>query len=94
MNADNMISIARAEALFVSPVSVSDQLTRQQVTALVGRAVRTYHGVRGCAAEFAAAYAEHPDIAPSRMRWARSVIDTLYPVRVRAGATAMHDLAA
>ena len=99
MDAESKLSVARAEALFVSDASISDQLTRQQATALISKAVRTYHGVRGCAAEVAAAYGDHPDVAPSRMRWACAVVDVLYPTRRPrvpscAGRAAAHELAA
>ena len=98
MNAVDMLSAARAEALFVSDASVTDHLTRQEVAALIRKAVLSHHGVRGCAAEVAAAYGNYPELAPLRMRWARAVVEPLYPVRrVRArsaSAQASHDLAA
>jgi hypothetical protein len=40
-------------------------------------AVDQYHGIRGCAAEMAAAYGNDPDSAVARMRWARGVVASL-----------------
>lgn len=81
-----MLAAARAEALFVSTASVTDHLTEPEATALIRGAVLAHHGVRGCAAEVAAAYGDHPEVAQPRMRWALATVDALYPAR-RAGRT-------
>lgn len=72
------LAAARAAALFVSDLSVSDHPTSAQVEAAIRRSVRTHGGTRGCAADVAAAYGDHPELAAPRMRWARSVVDNLY----------------
>jgi Arc/MetJ family transcription regulator len=73
----DMLAAARAEALFVSPLSATTWPDRRQVEAAVRDAVRA-HGSRGCAAEVAAEYGEHPDDAVRRMRWARAVVAEAY----------------
>lgn len=55
MDAESKLFAARAEALFLSDASVADQLTREQATALIRKAVRIHQGVRGCTAGVAAA---------------------------------------
>ena len=69
---------ARAEALFASDASTSAPLSREQAVAAIRWSVRTHGGVRGCAAEMAAAYGEHPETAAPRMRWARAVVESLF----------------
>jgi len=64
-----------ADALFTSDLSARCAYTRIEVTTAIRRAIGTYHGTGGCAAEVAAAYGEHPETAASRMRWARAVVD-------------------
>jgi hypothetical protein len=64
-----------AEALFTSDLSARCAYTQIEVATAIRRAIGTYHGTGGCAAEVAAAYGEHPETAARRMRWARAVID-------------------
>jgi hypothetical protein len=66
---------ARAEALFISDLSIRGQYTKLEVAAAIRRAIDTHHGLRGCAGEVAAAYGEHPETAARRMRWARAVVE-------------------
>ena len=75
------IACARAEALFTSPLSATRRLTRAEVTAAVREAIRAHGGSRGCAAEVAAEYGEHPEVAAARMRWARRVVAVVYARR-------------
>jgi hypothetical protein len=82
------LTAARAEALFTSPLSASVPASRVQVAAAIRHAVRSCGGTRGCAAELAAAYGDHPETAVPRMRWARSIIALFYPARGRPTATA------
>jgi len=72
------LTAARAAALFVSHLSTADQPTYAEVHAAITHAVRTHGGTRGCAADVAAAYGDHPETAAPRMRWARAVVETLY----------------
>jgi hypothetical protein len=77
------VAVARAEALFVSPLPTGCRLSRRQVDAAVAAEVRRRGGVRRCAAEMAAVYGERPEIAVARMRWALSVVASAYAVTRR-----------
>jgi len=74
----DMLTAARAAALFTSHLSAGTHPTRLDVTDAISSAVRTHGGTRGCAAEVAAAYGDHPETAAPRMRWAGTVIKSLY----------------
>ena len=76
------LTAARAAALFVSDVSVTDQPTAAEVDAAVRHALRTHGGSRGRSADLAAAYGDHPELAAPRMRWARSVVEGCYGRRL------------
>jgi hypothetical protein len=65
---------ARAEALFVSCLQASDQLTPEIVSAAVAATLGEY-GPDGCAAAVAFEFGEHPDMAARRMAWARCQLD-------------------
>jgi hypothetical protein len=69
---------ARAEALFASDLSAQCEHTETEVAAAIKHAIRTHHGLRGCAGEVAAAYGERPETAARRMRWARAVVEDMY----------------
>jgi hypothetical protein len=43
--------------------------------AAIRRALRTHGGSRGRAADLAAAYGDHPELAAPRMRWALGVVE-------------------
>ena len=79
----DLLTSARATALFASDLSTTAQPTRAQVDAAIKDALRTHGGTRGCSAVLAAAYGDHPDLAPGRMRWARRVVQTVYDRQVR-----------
>jgi hypothetical protein len=66
---DLSISAARAGALFASPLQRSEEPSTRQVRRAIATAIGA-HGMRGCAARVAQAYGEHPETAPTRMRWA------------------------
>jgi hypothetical protein len=83
----NPVAATRAAALFVSGISATIHPTRAEVEAAIRTSLRTHGGGRGCAADVAAAYGDYPELAAGRMRWARDVIDTLYP---RRSATISH----
>jgi hypothetical protein len=72
------LTAARAEALFTSHLSTGSHPAHDVVEQAIRTAVRTHGGVRGCAADVATEYGDHPDVAVPRMRWARGVIDDLY----------------
>jgi hypothetical protein len=79
---------ARAEALFASSLSAGSQPTAAQATEAIRTTVRAHGGTRGCAAEVAAAYGDHPELAVRRMRWALTSVEALYPDRRRTRAHA------
>jgi hypothetical protein len=72
-----MTPATSAEALFTSPLQPSEHPTVAQVRAAIRRSLVLHHGARGCAADCAAEYGEHPDIAVPRMRWALAEVDGL-----------------
>ena len=67
---DDLSGDARADALFVSVLQCSQQPTAPQVEQAITAAIRAF-GDLGCAALVAQEFGEHPEIAVSRMRWAR-----------------------
>jgi hypothetical protein len=77
-----LITAARAEALFTSALPTGAKLSLEQAAEEIRTAVLQFGGTRGCAAEVAAAYGEHPETASARMRWARQVVEALYPPRI------------
>ena len=81
---DLTISTARADALFASSLQRSDQPTVAQVHGAIAAALAAF-GIRGCAAQVAQAYGEHPETAAPRMRWARATV-ARPSVGVRAGS--------
>ncbi len=77
---------ARAEALFVSNLSITDHSTDAEVEAAIKHSLLTHGGTRGCAADVAAYYGDYPELAAPRMRWARSVVESLYQVPAEQGS--------
>lgn len=73
------ISAARADALFVSALQRSEELSTGQVRQAVAAAVRAF-GSRGCAERVAQEFGDHPDTAVARMRWARMVAAEAFDV--------------
>jgi len=65
----------RAEALFTSGLSARCEYTQIEVAAAIRHAIGAHNGIRGCVAEVAAAYGDHPETAARRMRWARGVVE-------------------
>ena len=76
-----LLTVARAEALFTSQLATGSRPTYDVAETAIRIAVRTHGGVRGCAADVAAEYGDHPELAAPRMRWARDVVRQLYEVR-------------
>jgi hypothetical protein len=78
MNA-TMVDNGRAAALFCSDISIDDLPTSDEVAAAIREQVRCHRGVRGCAADVAQAYGDHPEVAARRMTWAQYFIAEYYP---------------
>src|SRR6266536_3743357 len=76
----DVLAVARAEALFVAPVSAGP-LSRAAATVAIRAALRACGGVRGCAGWVAAEFGDHPEVAVVRMRWARATVAALFPAR-------------
>ena len=70
------VTAVRADALFVSALQSSDELSPGQVRQAVAGAVDA-HGVVGCAGRVAQEFGDHPDAAAARMCWARAVVTML-----------------
>ena len=70
---DPSVSPALADALFASALQRSDGGGRRQVHQAIATAISAY-GQLGCAARVAQAYGDHPEIAVTRMRWARAAV--------------------
>jgi hypothetical protein len=79
------LTAARAEALFTSRLATGSHPAHDVADDAIRVAVRARGGVRGCAAEVAAEYGDHPELAVPRMRWARGVVEHLYGVRPAHG---------
>lgn len=73
-----LLTAARAEALFTSPLSANVQSGLAEVTDAIRRAVRAHGGTRGCAIEVAGEYGDHPETAAPRMRWALQLVEATY----------------
>jgi hypothetical protein len=68
----------RAEALFVSTLQPSGSPSPDQIRHAVATTLQRI-GVRGCAAQVAGEFGDHPDSAVARMSWALATINTVYP---------------
>ena len=64
------VNDARYLALFASGLQPSAAPTGETVAQAIDRAMRRL-GVRGCVAQMAQEFGDHPDAAATRMRWAR-----------------------
>jgi hypothetical protein len=67
----------RAEALFLSALQPSAAPSPDQVRRAVATKLRRL-GVRGCAAQVASEFGDHPDTAVTRMSWALATVHTIY----------------
>jgi hypothetical protein len=74
----DILTAARAEALFTSALPTHTRPDAVEVAEAIRQAIRAHCGTRGCAAEVAAAYGDHPETAAPRMRWARDVVEAIY----------------
>jgi hypothetical protein len=75
------LTAARAEALFTSQLATGSRPAHDVADQAIRLAVRARGGVRGCAAEVAGEYGDHPELAVPRMQWARGVVEHLYGTR-------------
>jgi hypothetical protein len=66
-----------ADALFVSALQRSDELSSGQIRQAIAAAVGAF-GYRGCAERVAQEFGDHPETAVARMRWARAVADQAF----------------
>jgi hypothetical protein len=71
----------RAEALFVSTLQPSGSPSPDQIRRAVATTLQRL-GLRGCAAQVAGEFGDHPDTAVARMGWALATINTALPVAV------------
>jgi hypothetical protein len=69
----------RAEALFLSPLQPSGSPSPEQIRRTVTTTLQRL-GARGCAAQVAGEFGDHPDTAVARMSWALATISTVYPI--------------
>jgi hypothetical protein len=72
------VEAVRAEALFASSLQSTGSPSPDQVRRAVATTLRRL-GIRGCAAQMAGEFGEHPDTAVTRMGWALATIRTVYP---------------
>ncbi|MDG6109037.1 hypothetical protein [Dactylosporangium aurantiacum] len=70
----------RAEALFVSHLQCSQSPRGDEVRAAVAATLRRF-GIKGCAAQVAGEFGDHPETAVARMAWALALVRSTYPVR-------------
>ena len=77
------LEAVRCEALFVSALQRGDPgaALPDVVREAIHQAIRWF-GVRGCAAQVAQEFGDHPDTAVMRMRWARHAVTQAFPGRL------------
>src|SRR4051794_742207 len=86
----DLLTAARAEALFVSALPIGFKVTSEEIADVTRHAVQTYGGSRGCAAEAIARYYEYPESSVPRMRWAVDAVQRAYGTgRTRVRFTAL-----
>ncbi|MEV0132378.1 hypothetical protein AB0H83_28440 [Dactylosporangium sp. NPDC050688] len=73
----------RAEALFVSYLQCSQAPKSDEVRAAVVSTLRRV-GIKGCAAQVAGEFGDHPETAVARMAWALALVRSTYPARRNA----------
>ena len=66
-----------ADALFVSALQRSDELSAGQIRQAIAAAVGAF-GYSGCAGRVAQEFGDHPETAAARMRWARAAADQAF----------------
>jgi hypothetical protein len=73
----------RAEALFASTLQSSEMPSVERVRGTVAATLRRL-GMRGCAAQVAGEFGDHPETALARMTWALATVRDAYPARTVA----------
>jgi hypothetical protein len=84
------IRALQADALFVSALQRSEELSVSQIRQAINGALDAYGGT-GCAGRVAQEFGDHPETAAVRMRWARAtmaVLDDQSAPRIRRMAMA------
>jgi len=66
----------RADALFVSALQRSDEVTVSQVYQAIAVSLDAYGGA-GCVGRVAQEFGDHPETAAARMRWAQATVAVL-----------------
>ena len=66
-----------ADAIFVSALQRSDELSAGQIRQAVAAAISAF-GYSGCAERVAQEFGDHPETAVVRMRWARTVAHEMF----------------
>jgi hypothetical protein len=84
--------VVQAEALFASTLQPSGAPSPGQVGRAVATTLRRL-GVRGCAAQMASEFGDHPDTAIARMSWALATIRTVSPAPSMTPAPSLRPLA-
>lgn len=82
------VEAARCEALFASSLQGSQHPEPEQVREAVVHAIRSF-GLRGCCAQVAQEFGDHPETAAARMRWAREAVSQAYPALGRPRSKAL-----
>jgi hypothetical protein len=82
----------RAGALFLSALQPSRSPSPGQVRRAVATTLRRL-GVRGCAAQVAGEFGDHPDTAVARMSWALATVHAIYPAPSITPAPGLRSLA-
>ena len=75
-----MLDTARAEALFASTLQPSDHAAADEVRTAVTTSIRRLR-LKGCVAQVATEFGDHPDDAVRRMAWALATVRTVYQPR-------------
>jgi hypothetical protein len=75
----DLLTAARAEALFSSDLVTGSDPTRAELGAAIRCAILRNGGSRGCAGTLACAYGERPETAVPRMRWALRQVLAAFP---------------
>ncbi len=73
----DILTAARAEALFCAPVCCDEPIDRAAADQLI-RTQAQLRGCRGCAETVALEYGDHPLEAAARMAWALATVRTHY----------------